>query len=84
MQVFFSIIKHHYFKDHIVINTLQKGKKEPTTNRLAALLFKLCDYNFDIRYWQDEKMFITDPLCRLNIERIGDIHAVKTHNYYLS
>ena len=44
---------------------MKKAKHEPTTKRLTVLLLKLQDFQFDLKYMQGAKMYVSDTLSRL-------------------
>ena len=66
---------------------MQKGKKVPKTNRFSALLLKLWDYTFDLKYPWGE-MFISNALFWLHIEAqrhaiiLNFLHLNKAHIYH--
>ena len=68
---FEHLLKNSYFEviiDHKAIEYLKRAKYEPTTRRLGALLLKLQDYTFDIKYLEGSKLKVSDTLSRLYAE----------------
>ena len=51
--------------DHTAIEYIKKAKHEPATKRLTALLLKLQDFQFDLKYMQGPKMHVSDAISRL-------------------
>ena len=59
---FIHILKNRYFKilvDHKAIEYMKKAKHAPTTKRVMVLLLKLQDFQFDLKYMQGTKMYIS-------------------------
>ena len=68
---FIHILKNRYFEilvDHRAIEYMRKAKYEPTTKRLMVLLLKLQDFQFDLKYMQGTKMYVSNALSRLYTE----------------
>ena len=75
---FSQLLKNLYFEflvDHKTIEHLWKGKKDPTANTLTALLLKLWDYMFHLKYQQVKKTFASNILSSLCIEAQEDVHT---------
>ena len=76
---FIHILQNRYFEilvDHRVIKYMKKAKHEATTKILTVLLLKLQDFQFDLKYMQGAKMYVSDALSRLYTEenhKITDI-----------
>ena len=73
---FVYLLKNRYFEilvDHRAIEYLVKAKHEPTTRRLTMMLLKLQEYQFDLKYLNGCKMYVSDALSRLYIE---DTHKI--------
>ena len=65
---FIHILKNRYFEilvDHRAIEYMKKAKHELTTKRLNVLLVKLQDFQFDLKYMQGPKMYVSDAPSRL-------------------
>ena len=76
---FEHLLKNSYFEviiDHKVIEYLKRAKYKPTTRRLSALLLKLQDYAFDIKYLEGSKLKVSDALLRLYAEEKHNINDV--------
>ena len=72
-------MKNSYFEviiDHKAIEYLKRAKYEPTTRRLGALLLKLQDYTFDIKYLEGSKLKVSDALSCLYAEEKHNISDV--------
>ena len=76
---FIQILKNRYFKilvDHKAIEYMKKAKHELTTKGLTVLLLKLQDFQFDLKYMQGAKMYVSNALSQLYTEenhKITDI-----------
>ena len=57
-----------------------KRAEIPTTNMLMALLLKLQDYMFNIKYQQGKKCSLVIPYHRLHIEAQDEAYNVKLLN----
>ena len=71
LYIYFEILV-----DHRAIEYMKKAKHEPTTKRLTVLLLKLQDFQFDLKYMQGTKIYVSDDLSRLYNEenhKITDI-----------
>ena len=55
---------------------MKRAKYEPTTRRLSALLLKLQDYAFDIKYLEGSKHKVSDTLLCLYAEEKHNINDV--------
>ena len=76
---FEHLLKNSYFEviiDHKAIEYLKRAKYEPTTRRLSALLLKLQDYTFDIKYLEGSKLKVSDALSCLYAEEKHNINDV--------
>ena len=76
---FEHLLKNSYFEviiDHKAIEYLKRAKYEPTTGRLSALLLKLQNYAFDIKYLEGSKLKVSDALSRLYAEEKHSINDV--------
>ena len=62
---------------------MKKAKHEPTTKRLTVLLLKMQDFQFDLKYMQGAKMYVSDALSQLYTEenhKITDIIPLTTYS----
>ena len=76
---FKHLLKNSYFEviiDHKAIVYLKRAKYEPTTRRLSALLPKLQDYAFDIKYLEGSKLKVSDALSCLYAEEKHNINDI--------
>ena len=71
IHVFIHILKNRYFEilvDHKAIEYMKKAKHEPRTKILMVLLLKLQDFQFDLKYMQGAKKYVSDALSQLYTE----------------
>ena len=81
---FIQILKNRYFEilvNHRAIEYMKKAKHGPATKRLTTLLLKLQDVQFDLKYMQGAKMYVSDVLSWLYTEENHGITDIIPLNF---